>query len=296
MNEVSSLSTRPFKYSITPPAEPLNPGQDKIRPHHGKGAAARPNWISLPCLVSGSWTMSNARSLKHDVLYTIAQSHQGPRHPNTPTKNGRCILDPVKEQLIVAYDRLATTRDATAKAPWKIETRADFFRRLQDQNCHTLLEIGAGPGHDAKFFQDHGLHVRCIDLSAKHVELCREKGLDAHVMDFAHMHFADQSFDAIWALNCLLHVPKAQLPQVLQEIHRVLKPGGLFYMGVYGRQDIEGVWEGDHYEPKRFFSFFHKDTLESLLKRDFLVQSFQILPHLDDLDFQSIVLQRPPSQ
>lgn len=202
-------------------------------------------------------------------------------------------MDKIKEQLVIAYDRQAGTRDATVKAAWKLEERADFLQRVQEQDGRSLLEIGAGPGLDAKFFQDHGLRVRCIDLSPQHVALCVEKGLDADEMDFAQMLFADESFDAIWALNCLLHVPKAELPNVLQEIRRVLKPGGLFYMGVYGREDSEGVWEGDHYEPKRFFSFFRDETLLTFLEPHFLVRSFRTLPHTTDLDFQSVVLQRP---
>jgi ubiquinone/menaquinone biosynthesis C-methylase UbiE len=56
------------------------------------------------------------------------------------------------------------------------------------------------------------------------VRLCKEKGLDARCMDFHNLEFEDQSFDAVYALNCLLHEPKANMDGVLVEIHRVLKP------------------------------------------------------------------------
>ena len=198
----------------------------------------------------------------------------------------------VKSQLIAAYNRHAAERDALPKEPWKIRERDDFLQTIHQRKLHRLLEIGAGPGHDAVFFRENGLDVTCIDLSPNMVALCEDKGLDAYVMDFSRLSLPDNSFDSIWALNCLLHVPKADLPQVLGEIQRVLKPGGLFYMGVYGRHNSEGIWEGDRYEPKRFFSFFEEETLKHTLSQFFAIVSFKRLPQSEALDFQSVVMVR----
>jgi 2-polyprenyl-3-methyl-5-hydroxy-6-metoxy-1,4-benzoquinol methylase len=44
--------------------------------------------------------------------------------------------------------------------------------------------VGAGPGHDSRYFQEQGLRVLCTDLSPTMVELCKAKGLDARVADF----------------------------------------------------------------------------------------------------------------
>lgn len=60
-------------------------------------------------------------------------------------------------------------------------------------------------------------------------------------MSFDDLQFPDRHFDAIWALNCLLHVPKAHIRDVLKEIDRVMKPSGLFYMGLYGGASWEGI-------------------------------------------------------
>ena len=197
-------------------------------------------------------------------------------------------LDLVKAQLITAYDRQAGERDAAARQPWKIQERDEFLQIIQKRKLHRLLEIGAGPGHDAKFFQDSGLEVTCIDLSPNMVALCKDKGLDAHVMDYSQITFPDQSFDAIWALNSLLHVPKTELLNVLAGIQRILRPDGLFYMGVYGRHNFEGIWQYDSYEPKRFFSFFEEATLKETLSQFFTILSLKTLPHSDVLDFQSV--------
>ena len=65
------------------------------------------------------------------------------------------------------------------------------------------------------------------------VERCRAKGIEAHVMDFLHLDFPAGSFDAVFAMNCLLHVPNQDLPAVLAAV-RSIRPGGLFFVGVYG--------------------------------------------------------------
>ncbi|MCY0875694.1 MAG: class I SAM-dependent methyltransferase [Firmicutes bacterium] len=196
----------------------------------------------------------------------------------------------IKNELVIAYNRQAATRNAAARQEWKIQVRDSFLAQVQKQPLHSLLDIGSGPGHDGKFFQENGLKVSCIDISPKMVELCIAKGLQAKVMDFSQMSFHDKSFDAVWALNCLLHVPKVELPGVLTEISRVLKPGGLFFIGVYGRYNSEGIWKDDDYQPKRFFSFFDEATLKAMLSQFFEVVSFQVFPHTDELDFHAIVV------
>ena len=71
------------------------------------------------------------------------------------------------------------------------------------------------------------------------VKLCLQKGLNAYVMDFLGLDFPASSFDAIYSLNCLLHVPTHDLPQVLQKLQGLLKPTGLFYLGVYGEKSMK---------------------------------------------------------
>jgi hypothetical protein len=76
-------------------------------------------------------------------------------------------------------------------------------------------------------------------------------------------------------LNSLLHLPKIELPAVLRGINSKLTSGGLFYLGVYGGKDHEGVWEEDHYVPKRFFSFYLDEDLKKNLIEVFDIHSFR---------------------
>lgn len=201
----------------------------------------------------------------------------------------------LKENLKRTYDRHAGARDTEEKQDWKTIERDRFLTELRRNGARTLLELGPGPGRDSLFFQQQGFRVTAADLSSEMVKLCRAKGIDARELDMADLPFADGSFDAVYALNSLLHIPKAELPDVLAQIRRVMKPGGLFYMGVYGGMNSEGVWEQDVYEPKRFFAMYDDAAMRETVGRAFEIAYFGVVrvasserqPH-----FQSMILQK----
>jgi SAM-dependent methyltransferase len=197
------------------------------------------------------------------------------------------------KDLRTAYDRKVDERVEKPLEEWKIAARADFLARLQAAGKQSLLEIGAGLGQDSLFFQQNGLTVTCTDLSPAMVAYCRRQGLDAHVMDFAGLDFAPASFDALYARNCLLHVPHADFPAILVKLQALLKPGGLFYLGQYGGVDQEGVWAQDHYEPKRFYARFTDDQILAIVQETFeLIEFRRVDVGESSGHFQSLVLRK----
>lgn len=198
-------------------------------------------------------------------------------------------------RILESYNQKAAERDSNKIEDWKIEERKAFLDYIKNEGVESLLELGAGPGKDSQFFNEQGFDTLSTDLSPEMVKLCRQKGLKAEVMNFSNLEIEDNTFDSVWALNCLLHVPKHDLKNVLLEIKRVMKPGALFYMGVYGGPNHEGVWEDDFYRPQRFFSFFKAEDLKALLSELFEVEYFNIIPKEvigRELEFQSIVLRK----
>jgi SAM-dependent methyltransferase len=202
----------------------------------------------------------------------------------------------IQTDLILAYNRQAAQRDKNEMQAWKIPERAEFLTLLKRERKQSLLEVGAGHGRDSRFFQENGFQVTCTDLSPEMVKLCQQKGLNASVMDMLDLGFPDNSFDAVYSLNNILHLTKKELPIALQSIWRVLKANSLFFLGVYGGDNFEGIWEKDSYRPKRFFSFHTDEKLKEAVTVSFELLSFkQIMAGMEDLHFQSIVLRKPVS-
>lgn len=201
----------------------------------------------------------------------------------------------LKQDLRRAYDAEADSRESMDDTPWKAAERARFAAHLRDAGASRLLEVGAGHGAGGRYFAREGFAVTCVDLSPELVAHCRAKGLEAQVMDFADLAFEDAAFDAVFGMNCLLHVPKAALGRVLAEISRVLAPGGLFYWGQYGGAESEGVWDGDTYEPKRFFSFFTAERIQAVAADHFDAVETNLVAvgrHVGG-EYQGLVLRKP---
>jgi SAM-dependent methyltransferase len=200
----------------------------------------------------------------------------------------------IKSNLIETYNKYAATREAQKIENWKLELRDDFLSLIKEENKTSLLEIGPGAGKDSLFFQENGLNVKCIDLSPELVKICKQKGLDAQVMDMAELSFPQESFDAVYALNSLLHIPKKELPVVLKNIQTVLKPGGLFYMGVYGSEtESEHIWENDPYMPKRFFAFYSDEYVQEITSQYFEQISFKKVTFEENQPhFQRLILRK----
>jgi SAM-dependent methyltransferase len=94
------------------------------------------------------------------------------------------------------------------------------------------LDLGCGPGNSAAMMRDHGFQVTAIDASPKMAELGAAKyNLDIKIGTFDDVT-ETAVYDGVWASFSLLHAARADIPRHLRAIHRSLKPGGTFVIGV----------------------------------------------------------------
>ncbi len=78
--------------------------------------------------------------------------------------------------------------------------------------------------------------------------------------------FADESFDVVTAFDLLEHIPKYEV--MLKDIHRILKPGGLFLLTTPNRWSMDSLLFGKDYWLRRDAShvvIFSNATLRAIL-------------------------------
>jgi ubiquinone/menaquinone biosynthesis C-methylase UbiE len=101
-----------------------------------------------------------------------------------------------------------------------------------------VLEVGSGPGVFAARLREACPQVALLatDQSGRFVELTRERGVPAQLMDVQQLLMADASYDVVVATWMLYHVP--DLHRGLAEVRRVLRPGGAFVAVTNGDEHV----------------------------------------------------------
>ncbi len=183
-------------------------------------------------------------------------------------------MNDLETALAAFYDQESTERAGRALDPRRVTHRQTFVELVQGEDRGRLVEIGTGPGHDAKAFVAAGLAVSGVDLSSEHVSMCQAAGVDARVASVLDMPFEDGSFDAGWCMSTLMHIPNADIDAALTEIRRVLAPGSPRVFGLWGGVDAEGTRAEDVLEPRRFFSIRSDSRLHELLGQHGTVERF----------------------
>jgi len=106
-----------------------------------------------------------------------------------------------------------------------------------------VLDAGCGSGRDAKAFMEMGYQVEAFDASSALVEMARaHTGLPVQLMTFADVAWKAE-FDGIWCCASLLHVPAAELSEVMQKLADALKAAGVWYVSFKygdGEREVDG--------------------------------------------------------
>src|SRR5579883_545834 len=134
------------------------------------------------------------------------------------------------------YDRIANAYDFIADANERA-ARQMGVQALALKPGEAVLEIGFGTGNEildlAALVGPTG-RIAGIDISSGMLAVANQKlaanppptPIDLRVGDARSLPFPDSSFDAVYTSFTLELFPEADIPVVLTEAHRVLKPGG----------------------------------------------------------------------
>jgi ubiquinone/menaquinone biosynthesis C-methylase UbiE len=103
-----------------------------------------------------------------------------------------------------------------------------------------VLEVGCGQGAFAQALTARGLEVTAVDQSEHMVGVTAALGVTAQQADVQSLPFGDDTFDVVAANYMLYHVP--DLPRALDEIVRVLRPGGALVAVTNSGRQLHELW------------------------------------------------------
>jgi 2-polyprenyl-6-hydroxyphenyl methylase/3-demethylubiquinone-9 3-methyltransferase len=122
--------------------------------------------------------------------------------------------------------------EARARNRWILSEMAGRFARNIG-----ILDVGCGAGFLANELALHGYKVTGLDASEPALEVARNHDSTGTV-DYCcgnayTLAFEDRKFDVVCAMDFLEHVENPE--QVVREISRVLKAGGMFFFYTFNR-------------------------------------------------------------
>lgn len=133
----------------------------------------------------------------------------------------------------------------------RLEEITASFSSYRDHN--RLLDIGCGAGNLLQAARKNGWSAQGLDVSAGAVKHVRDLGFEVFEGELQDAAFPSQHFDVVTAAELLEHLIDPQ--PLLQEVARILRPGGLFWTTTPHARGLSGrvlgvkwrcVWPPEH--------------------------------------------------
>lgn len=156
--------------------------------------------------------------------------------------------------------------------------------RIPSQNVKTVLELAAGTGRVTRHLRERlpaSVKLVASDLSPDMLEIAKGKfaaseNIDWAIGDMQNLPFEQNTFDLVVCQYGIMFPTDKQ--RVFDEVHRVLKPGGVFLFSTWEKTDRVPIFKlifNDHVvpffadeDPTRFFvpfSLHDRDQLKTFL-------------------------------
>jgi SAM-dependent methyltransferase len=202
------------------------------------GCAARPHAISR-----GTLSARNCDAARAGGWQPVAVSC------------GDDSIDPVQHS-VAAYSAHADEYEA-AYASKFADIAARFAASLPTPS--SILDAGCGPGRDLERFVMHGHDARGAELNPDFVARARRHApaTQCDLRDVASC-FPGERFDGIWAAASLVHLPAADMVDVLAQFATLLRAGGKLFLSVMSTGRTGWLDEPDG---RRWYTVWSADAL-----------------------------------
>lgn len=167
------------------------------------------------------------------------------------------------------------TGERVVKEPKEITIYYVFFEHIYRycfarRYCRNkvVLDAGCGTGYGTYELSKSARKVIGIDISKEAIDFCKNNYAQPNIefleMDIRNMKFEEDFFDCMVSFETLEHIEEQE--KFLEEVKRVLKPGGLFIISTPDRESYHKRFAGGNHN--RFHKKdFSRAEFECLLKK-----------------------------
>lgn len=155
------------------------------------------------------------------------------------------------DELAVPPRRLMVRVAGTPSADWFLrsgQASADTVREAATrhgrplENLGSLLDFGCGCGRVTRWWRDLDAEIHGSDLDPPAVTWCQSNLRFGHfaVNDLAPpLRYGESTFDLVYGFSVLTHLTEELQRPWLNELRRVLRPGGLLILSTHGERYLE---------------------------------------------------------
>lgn len=122
---------------------------------------------------------------------------------------------------------------------------ARTFKDTEARSTKKILEVGCGPGTNIWLLAREGFLTAGIDGSPTAIEIAKKRlaeddlphalpEADLHSGNFTSLPWGNDEFDAVVDIEAIYANPMDAIRLTIAEVHRVLRPGGVFFGKMFG--------------------------------------------------------------
>ena len=164
-------------------------------------------------------------------------------------------LQRLSDTTIAYYDRFARAFWEGTRHHDVSQNYAALLNAIEGEPPFSILDLGCGPGRDLSHFRSLGHEAVGLDGSRHFVAMARSHSqCEVFHQDFLAMQLPENRFGGIFANASLFHVPSQELPRVLLELFKTLRPHGVLFSSNPRGNNEEGLSDD------RYACFFDFDT------------------------------------
>lgn len=218
-------------------------------------------------------------------------------------KEKKEVIDLYKKQTVANIFDKNRSKYAFQKYKHKIESKIILknINKIPKQNLK-ILDVACGTGRFLQniFSSKKNIEYFGIDtsraMSEKLKEKARKLGKRVHIIndDAEKLPFPDENFDLTYTFHLLWHLPKKEQKQIISEMLRVTKKGGIIlfdtlnsnfvYQKIKNKKDTKGIYKLNLDDIKDFLkerNYKINKLNDIIIKNDFLYNLFNILNKLN---------------